>query len=127
VISTVSLGAENQGVFNNYRWPAADGTPGYQLTTDGTGNLRWGVTSTPSLQILSLLEPFDGLNTAFTLVKVGTTTPFTPTPTANLVVFLGGVPQIPGAAYAVSGNTIVFTEAPLAGSTFYAISNVVEI
>ena len=125
VPSVVSLGVANQGAFNAYQWPATDGTFGYQLTTDGAGNLSWGVTSAPSLQVLSLLEPFDGVNTAFTLIPFGGSTPFTPTPSDNLVVFLGGVPQIPVAAYTVAGNTITFTEPPATGTTFYAISNVV--
>jgi hypothetical protein len=51
-------------------------------------------------------------------------TPFTPVPSANIVVFLGGVPQQPNAAYTVAGSTITFTEAPLAGTLFYAISNI---
>jgi hypothetical protein len=74
-----------------------------------------------------LLEPFDGTQIAFTLVEAGTTTPFVPVPSTNLVVFLGGVPQIPFNAYAVTPttSTIIFTEAPLLGTTFYAISNVI--
>lgn len=125
VLSTISLGTLNQGAFNTYQWPLTDGAIGTQLTTDGTGNLAWDVPAAPSLQILSLLELFDGTRVAFTLVEYGTTTPFTPTPPDNLVIFLGGVPQIPVAAYTVSGNTITFTEAPLVGTTFYAISNVI--
>ena len=125
VTSMVVLGTANQGAYNQYQWPAADGTAGQQLTTDGSGNLTWDVTSAPSIQILGLLEVFDGVATAFTLVESGTTTPFTPVPSTNLIIFLGGVPQIPTAAYTVAGNTITFTEAPLVGTTFYAISNVV--
>jgi hypothetical protein len=125
VLSTVSLGPINQGAYNNYKWPLTDGSSGRQLTTDGGGNLSWAVTSNPSLEILSVLEPFDGTALVFTLVRTGTTTPFAPVPSTNIVVFLGGVPQIPVNAYAVVGNTITFTEAPLAGSTFYAISSTV--
>lgn len=127
VLSTVSLGTQNQGAYNTYQWPASDGTPGQQLTTDGTGQLSWSVTSTPSMQILGLLEPFDDVLTAFTLVEAGTTTPFIPSPSTNLVVFLGGVPQIPGIAYSVNPgtSTITFGDPPLMGTTFYAISNIV--
>ena len=125
VKTTVSLGAANQGAFNTYQWPLADGLVNQQLTTDGAGNLSWGLSALPSLQILSLLEPFDGVAQSFTLVEFGTTTPYTPDPPGNIVVFLGGVPQIPVASYTVSGNTITFTEAPLSGSTFYAISSTV--
>lgn len=127
VYSSVSLGGPNQGAFNSYQWPATDGTAGYQLTTDGSGNLSWDVTSSPSLQLLQLDRPFNGdLTTgiAFTLYEFGTTTPFSPNPSDNLIVFLGGVPQVPTAAYSIAGSTITFTEPPLAGTTFYAISSI---
>jgi hypothetical protein len=43
-------------------------------------------------------------------------------------VFLGGVPQIPGAgnAYTVVGDVIIFASAPALGTTFYAISSVIS-
>lgn len=126
VLSTVSLGAANQGAYNQYQWPAADATtPGLQLTSDAAGNLSWSPAAAPSFQLLQLDAPFDGAQAAFTLWEAGTTTPFTPSPSANLVVFLGGVPQIPVSAYSVAGSTITFTEAPLTGTTFYAISTIV--
>ena len=125
VDTSVSLGVANQTAYNQYQWPLADGAPDEQLTTDGAGNLTWGVTAATSLQMLSVLESFNGTQKAFTLVLPGTTTPFSPTPSTNLVVFLGGVPQTPGASYTVATNTITFTEAPLFGSTFYAITSVV--
>jgi hypothetical protein len=124
VLSTISLGSPNQNAYNDYTWPVSDGTPGYQLTTDGSGNLTWGGTASVTLQVLSVLEPFDGVRQAFTLVKFATTTPFIPTPSTNLVVFLGGVPQVPTSAYSVASgtDTILFSEPPLSGSTFYATS-----
>jgi hypothetical protein len=127
VLSIISLGATNQGAFNQYEWPLTDGLINQQLTTDGAGKLKWDVPAAPSIQVLSLLEPFDGTQTAFTLVESGTTTLFVPVPSTNIVVFLGGVPQIPFGSYSVtpSTSTLVFTQAPLAGTTFYAISNVV--
>jgi len=129
VPAVVSLGVANQGAYNSYQWPSADGLAARQLTTDGAGNLSWELPSAPNLQILSLREPFDGLETAFTLVEIGTTNPFTPVPDTNIIVFLGGVPQIPSAAYAMvpGTNTISFTEPPEAGTTFYAISSVIEL
>ena len=126
VLSTVSLGSPNQGAFNDYQWPATAGAANKQLTTDGAGNLTWADASTPSLQILGLLEPFDGTATFFTLILPTGSTPFVPVPSTNLIVFLGGVPQIPSAAYIVTPgtSTIQFLEAPLAGTTFYALSSV---
>jgi hypothetical protein len=125
VLSTISLGSTNQGAYNQYEWPLTSGAADQQLTTDGAGNLSWEVPAAPSLQVLSLLEPFDGVQTAFTLVEFGTTAPFAPSPPTNIVVFLGGVPQQPVASYTVATNTITFTEAPLAGTVFYAISSII--
>jgi hypothetical protein len=127
VLSTVNLGTANQGAYNTYQWPATAGAADQQLTTDGAGNLSWEVPAAPSIQILAILPaelPFDGSRKFYTLVDAATLTPFTPIPSTNIVVFLGGVPQIPEAAYEVSGSTIEFKEPPLAGTTFYAISNV---
>ena len=124
VFSTVSLGSPNQGAYNDYQWPATPGAPNEQLTSNGLGTLSWEVAAAPSLQILTVDRPFNGIDFAYTLYKAGTTTPFAPNPATNIVVFLGGVPQIPFAAFTVSGSTITFTEEPLAGTTFYAISNI---
>ena len=126
VLSTVSLGSPNQTAYNNYQWPATDGAAGYQLQTDGTGNLSWDVTASTSVQAIGVTPNFDGVAITYTLVELGTAVPYTPTPVNNIVVFLGGVPQIPGPlnAYTVTGNQITFSSAPPIGTTFYAISNV---
>lgn len=123
VLSTVSLGVANQDAFNTYQWPDTDGVAGRQLTTNGAGQLSWALPAAPTLTVLGVQEAIDGVRLAYTLVLVGTATPFTPNPSTNIVVFLGGVPQIPVASYTVAGATITFDEAPLVGSTFYAISN----
>jgi hypothetical protein len=126
VTSMVSLGVANQGAYNQYQWPSTSGSPNRQLTTDGAGNLSWDLPAAANLEILGLLEPFDDVNIAFTLVYAGTTNPFTPVPSSNVVIFLGGVPQLPnGVAYSVSGSTVTFTAPPQVGTTFYAISSVV--
>lgn len=127
VLAAVSLGTANQGAFNAYQWPATDGLPDQQLTTDGAGNLTWDLPAAPNLQVLGLLESFDGSKLAFTLVEYGTTNLFTPVPDTNLVVFLGGVPQSPAAAYAMTPgtSTINFIEPPQAGTVFYAISSTI--
>jgi hypothetical protein len=128
VTSMVSLGVQNQGAYNSYTWPSADGPVGTQLTTDGSGNLAWDIPAAPSLQLLQLDRPFNGDPTtgvSFTLQTNPGGVPFAPSPATNLVIFLGGVPQIPGAAYSLGGSTLVFTEAPLPGTTFYAFSNVI--
>lgn len=128
VPTSVTLGTANQNAYNSYEWPLTAGNVGQQLTTDGAGNLTWGVPAAPTLQILTLDRPFNGnpaTGVAFTLYETGTTTPFAPNPSDNIIVFLGGVPQIPTAAYTVAGSTITFFEPPLAGTTFYAISSTI--
>jgi hypothetical protein len=124
VTSMVSLGNANQGVFNAYKWPAADGAAGRQLTTDGAGNLTWSGEADVSIEAIGITPLTDGISATFTLVKYGTGTFFTPVPSTNIVVFLGGVPQVPTVNYSVTGNQITFTDVPPAGSTFYAISNI---
>lgn len=129
VLSAVSLGTANQGAFNNYQWPATDGAAGYQLQTDGAGNLSWQLESNNNLQALGVSPLFDGVLDTFTLVELGTSTPFTPVPSSNIIVFLGGVPQTPGPlnAYVVVGNQIQFSTPPPTGTTFYAISSTVVV
>jgi hypothetical protein len=111
-----------EGDYNDYNWPATAGAATQQLATNGLGGLAWTVAGNAQFRLLGLLEAFDGVNLAFTLVDLGTSNPYAPTPSTNIAVFLGGVPQVPVAAYSVSTNTITFTEAPLAGATFYAIT-----
>ena len=110
------------GSYNQYVWPAADGSSGQTLKTDGDGNLDWGQVS-PTILNLGVLESVDGAETEFTLVELGTTTPHAPYPAENIVVFLGGVPQIPGDSYSISGDKITFTEAPPVSTVFYAVTN----
>ena len=127
VFPTVSLGTANQAAYNNYRWPLLDGAFGEQLTTDGTGVLSWEVPATTELVLLDNIGPqFNNLATSFFLELGGN--PFTPTPSTNILVFLGGVPQIPGAgnAYTIVGDVIIFASAPALGTTFYAISSVIS-
>ena len=128
VPSFVSIGSPKQNAYNDYQWPSTAGSLKQQLTTDGAGILSWQPSAVPSIQVLGILPadlPFDGTKTAFTLVDSGTLAPYTPTPSSNIVVFLGGVPQTPSVAYSISGSTINFMEAPQLGATFYAITNVV--
>jgi hypothetical protein len=125
VPTTVSLGSPKQGAYNDYQWPAADGLAGRQLTTDGAGNLTWSGEADVSIQALGITPLCDGLSSTFTLVLYGSGTFFTPVPSTNIVVFLGGVPQVPTVNYNVVGNQITFTDIPPNGTTFYAISNIV--
>jgi hypothetical protein len=127
VSPSVSLGTPNQAAYNSYQWPLTDGSVGEQLTTDGAGNLTWEVPATTELVLLDNISgQFNNIADSFSLTLGGQ--PFTPSPSTNILVFLGGVPQIPGAgnAYQVIGDVIIFDSAPALGTTFYAISSVVN-
>jgi len=68
-----------------------------------------------SQKILDSLESqFDGIETTFDL-RYGTN-PIYPTLSSSLIVSLGGVLQEPNESYYVSSDSIVFSEAPLAGT-----------
>lgn len=127
VPSVVSLGPANQGSFNNYKWPIADGLVDQVLTTDGTGNLSWspgGTTSGGLIKALSYSGTFNGATTTFDLVEMGTTQLYSPVPSTNIVVFLGGIPQNPN-TYTIGGAQpyhINFSTAPPTGTSFYAIT-----
>jgi hypothetical protein len=125
VLNSVSLGSPNQTAFNDYQWPLTAGSLNKQLTTDGAGNLSWAGAANVSIQALGVTPLFDGVSFTYTLVELGTATFFTPSPSTNIVVFLGGVPQTPTTGYSVVGNQITFTDAPPVGTTFYAISSIV--
>jgi hypothetical protein len=127
VTPSVSLGVANQTAFNRYKWPLTDGASGQQLTTNGAGILRWEVPASTELVLLdNISSQFNNLETSFFLELGGAA--FTPTPSTNILVFLGGVPQIPGAsnAYEIVGDVIIFASAPALGTTFYAISSVIS-
>jgi hypothetical protein len=121
-----SVKTNNPDAFNEYTWPEGPIPDGNQLTTDSDGVLSWSSAAVPVIKPLALLEPFDDTTTEFTIVEAGTLTPLAPTPSENLVVFLGGVPQIDNAAYTVSGSEISFTEAPASGTVFSAFTIVNE-
>jgi hypothetical protein len=124
VLSTLSIGSPNQTAYNDYQWPSTPGLAGRQLTTDGSGNLTWSGEADVSIQAVGITPLIDGVSFTYTLVEYGSGTFFTPVPSTNLVVFLGGVPQVPTVNYNVVGNQITFTDLPPSGTTFYAISNI---
>ena len=65
-------------------------------------------------------DDFDGSIRTFFLkadgVKVYPTSPST------MIIALGGVVQEPNQSYTVTGDTITFTPAPAAGTTFWGVS-----
>jgi hypothetical protein len=84
-------------------------------------NVGYDPAAAPGFVNLDDVSPsFDGVATSFPLTIGGI--PYTPTTATNLMVFVGGIAQVPGAfnAYTIVGSNISFTSAPPAGATFYA-------
>lgn len=113
----------DQAAYNQYEWPLQNGNPGEQLTTDGSGVLTWGNKGTSVIVPISLDAAPDGVRFEFTLEDEAGD-PYSPIPESNILVFLGGIPQIPGSAFTITGSEITFSEPPPLGVNFYAISTV---
>ena len=98
------------------------GSNGTVLTADTTQptGLKWVSPGIYNLDDIS--GSFDGATLTFNLAILGV--PYAPNPLSNISVFLGGIAQTPGAlyAYTITGSSITFTSAPLAGTTFYAFT-----
>jgi hypothetical protein len=65
----------NGSAYNGYVWPGSDGTAGYQLTTDGAGNLTWTIPTGIPWTAKGQLVVGTGAATQ-TLLNVGTNTAF---------------------------------------------------
>jgi len=99
------------------------GTPGQILMVDPTTTtgMIWGPYVPPAIYNLDDVSGgFDGVTTSFSLAISGV--PYAPSPTSNIMVFIGGVAQTPGAtqAYTIAGSNISFVSPPPAGASFYA-------
>jgi len=102
------------------------GADGLFLTADSTTatGLKWGTPTPPSPFYIANLDDisgsFDGVTTGFPLAIAGV--PYAPSPTSNIMVFIGGIAQTSGAgnAYTIAGSSISFTSAPPAGASFLA-------
>jgi hypothetical protein len=88
--------------------------PQGQITAVSTG-----ATQAYHFATLDDISPgFNGIDDIFNLT-IGTVA-YTPNPTSNIMVFVGGIAQSPTTAYTISGSQIAFTEAPESGASFYA-------
>ena len=97
----------------NGDWFLSTGTT-WRLLSIGTP-----VTPAPSIKNYdNVAASFNGVLTTFPLRISTLAVP--PTPTTNIMVFLGGVAQTPGTAYTISGASITFSDPPLANTHFYA-------
>lgn len=89
---------------------------GLTITPDGT------LSTTGGLLVLKDISPsFNGIQTTFTLQKLDGT-PYIPVSANQLMIFVGGVIQIPGSSFGVLGNQIAFTSPPSAGLSFYGVA-----
>jgi hypothetical protein len=82
-----------------------------------------GVISATARQFVYLDDissQFNGASTSFILRRGGV--PYSPVPSTNIMVVIGGVPQPYGTAFTVSGFTILFPQAPPTGATFLGVT-----
>jgi hypothetical protein len=88
-----------------------------QITSAASGT----VPSQKFVYLDDISSQFNGTASSFTLRLSGI--PYSPTPSTNLMLTVGGVPQPPGSAYTVSGSTLTFVGGgPPANVTFLAIT-----
>jgi len=103
-------------------------TAGYGINIDANGviSVDTSIFPTPTIVNLGALQPTDGAQITFTLVEYGTTNLYTLSSPDNLVVYLGGVPQLPGTgpdeSYVVVASQVIFNQPPPAGTTFLAVT-----
>ena len=103
-------------------------TAGYGILIDANGVISVDTTILPKSAIVNLgaLQVPDGSEITFTLVEYGTTNLYTLSSPDNLVVYLGGVPQLPGTgpgdSYVVVASQVIFNQPPPAGTTFLAVT-----
>jgi hypothetical protein len=90
---------------------------GINIATDGTISVAQGF----SYVALDTLTPkFNGTTTGFTLTV--NSVPYSPFNTNSLLIFVGGVIQVPGSSFTVAGSTITFSGAPPTNSSFYGVA-----
>lgn len=119
----------NKGYFVVVKGSGTFTPPGSPIVTVNTGDWListgsiWTVYSVGVAPRLTFVDniagSFNGVRTNFTLRVGGVNI----TPGNNLLVFIGGIPQIPGVSYTVTGFTITFIgEPPPFGATFIGVT-----
>ena len=111
------------GTFTPTGSPTVTVNAGDWLVSDGATWLLYAVgpvpPTPPGLMFLDdLSSQFNGTRLSFILRVGGVAV----TPGSNLLIFVGGVPQIAGSSYSVAGSTITFTGAPPTGATFVGVT-----
>lgn len=94
---------------------------GVLIANDGTISIDLATITPTRFLPLTITPAFDGVRQTFTLLDPSLN-PWTVNPPDNLMVFVGGVIQIPLAAYSISGTDITFTGVPPIGASFYAVT-----
>ena len=90
---------------------------GLSISPDGVISIANGATYTV---IDSLSARFNGTSVTFQLTSAGA--PFSTQSPNSLLIFVGGVIQIPNVSFTLSGSNITFGSAPPTGASFYAVS-----
>jgi hypothetical protein len=91
------------------------------ITVDGTGALSVvGGGGAGSFLFLDRTPNPNGAVTTFTMSSGGN--PYSPNPVGNLLVFVGGVPQVATANYNVAGSNITFSTAPSTGASIILVT-----
>jgi hypothetical protein len=90
---------------------------GVSISSDGTLSLAPNATYTILDNIAS---QFDGTKTVFQMTV--NSVPFAPVSVNALMIFIGGVIQVPLSSFTVTGSSLVFSSPPPAGASFYGIS-----
>lgn len=94
--------------------------PGTGLVVGSDGSLSLGPNSTYKV-LDNLSSSFNGSRTSFQMTVGGN--PFSPPSASSLLVFVGGVIQVPFSSFNVIGGVnLEFTSAPPTGASFYGIS-----
>lgn len=89
---------------------------GVNIAKDGTISVAAGA----GYKVLdNIASRFNGSTTEFIMTVSGVT--YTPPNIQSLLIFVGGVLQIPP-AFGVTGNRLIFSQAPTSGTTFYGVS-----
>ena len=92
---------------------------GLSVTPSGVLSATGAGTGSPVTLVDNLSAQFNGITTTFSLLSLGI--PLVPGSAIQILVTLGGIIQNANSAYTVAGSQITFSEAPKAGTTFYAI------
>jgi hypothetical protein len=90
---------------------------GVSISPDGTISVDGGGLITV---LDNIAQSFNGSTTSFQMTTSGV--PFSPATTTSLLIFVGGVMQVPNVAFTTASSQITFTGPPPAGASFYGIS-----